>query len=166
VLASEPALRSELRVEFIGPREDGNEQSARRLNLGEVVSFRDPLPHAEALERARAAHILLLVKHDDARYDGLVPGKLYEYIGLRRPILALAPSGEARDVVASLRRGETASPSRPDEIERALRAMIAHYRAGRLEGAYDLSPHPEFDRARIAGDLGALLDRMTGGAPR
>lgn len=166
VVAREPALRSELAVEFIGPREDDNERSAARLGLGDVVTFRDPLPHGEILHTERAAHVLILVKHADPRYDGLVPGKLYEYIGLRRPVLALAPPGEARDVVASLRRGEVASPSNVDEIESALRTMISHYRAGRLDSMYDLSPRPEFDRARLAGDLARVLDRIAdGGAP-
>jgi hypothetical protein len=121
------------------------------------------LPHADVLHKERAAHLLLLVKHADPRYDGLVPGKLYEYIGLQRPVLALAPAGEARDLVASLRRGEVASPSSVDEIERALRTMLAHFRAGRLDTAYDLSPHPEFDRARLAGDLANVLSRVTAG---
>jgi hypothetical protein len=166
VLAAEPALRSEIAVEFIGPREDANERSAARLALSDVATFRDPLPHAEALHAARTAHIVLLVKHSDARYDGLVPGKLYEYIGLRRPILALVPPGEARDLVTSLRRGEVASPSSPDEIERALRTMTAHYRAGRLDTVYDLSPRPELDRARIAGEMAVLLDGVVEGAAR
>ena len=160
VVASDPGLRTGLRVEFIGPREDENELSAARLQLGDVVAFRDPLPHSEILRTERAAHILLLVKHDNPRYDGLVPGKLYEYIGLRRPVLALAPPGEARDLVTSLRRGEVASPSDAGEIERALRAMIAHHRAGTLETAYDLSARPEFDRARLAGDVAAVLDSV------
>jgi glycosyltransferase involved in cell wall biosynthesis len=165
LLADEPSLRSELRVEFIGPREDASERSAAKLNLVDVVHFRDPLPHAETLRTERAAHVLLLVKHADPRYDGLVPGKLYEYVGLRRPVLALAPPGEARDLVTSLRRGEVASPSNAGEIVQALRTMVEHHRAGRLESAYDLSMRPEFDRARLAGDLAALLDSAaTGGA--
>ena len=164
VVATDPALRSGLRVEFIGPREDENELSAARLRLSDVVAFRDPMPHAEILRTERSAHILLLVKHDNPRYDGLVPGKLYEYIGLRRPVLALAPPGEARDLVTSLRRGEVAAPADVDDIERALRAMIAHHRAGALESAYDLSVRPEFDRARLAGDVAAVLDTAVKGA--
>jgi hypothetical protein len=165
VLAAEPALRGEVTVEFIGPREDENERAAQRLHLGDVVAFRDPLRHADALRAQAAAHVLLLIKHADARYDGLVPGKLYEYIGLCRPILALAPPGEARDLVVSLRRGEAASPSRGDDIQRALRVMIDHHRAGRLDAAYDLSARPEFDRRRIAGDLAALLAGLKRGTP-
>ncbi|HET6350078.1 MAG TPA: hypothetical protein VFH88_13445, partial [Candidatus Krumholzibacteria bacterium] len=79
VLSQDSAARGDIVVEFIGPREDENEQSVQRLNLGDVVRFLDPLPHPQTLRAERSAHILLLVKHDDPRYDGLVPGKLYEY---------------------------------------------------------------------------------------
>jgi glycosyltransferase involved in cell wall biosynthesis len=158
IVSSGPSWRRLLKIEFIGPREDENEQSARRLHLEDVVTFRDPLPHAEILREQRAAHILLLVKHDNPRYDGLVPGKLYEYIGLCRPVLGLAPAGEARELIMSLRRGEVAAPSSVDEIETALRVMLAHHRDGGLDAAYDLSPRPEFDRRRLVGGVAAVLD--------
>lgn len=160
VVAADATLRGAIEVQFIGPREDANERSAERLGLSGMVAFQDTMPHAGALRAQRAAHVLLLVKHADSRYDGLVPGKLYEYIGLCRPVLALAPPGEARDLVTSLHRGEVAAPGDVDEIERALRTMIAHWRAGRLESVYDLSPRSEFDRARLAGDLAAALDAV------
>jgi glycosyltransferase involved in cell wall biosynthesis len=162
-LASAPDARGEVAVEFLGPREDANERALSRLGLGDVARFCDTLPHAETLRAERAAHVLLLIKHANPRYDGLVPGKLYEYIGLARPVLALAPPGEARDLVQTLRRGETADPSDVAEIARRLGVMFAHYRAGRLDASYDLSPRPEFDRARLAGELAALLDRVAAG---
>jgi hypothetical protein len=44
--------------------------------------------------------------------------------------------------------------------------MVAHHRAGRLDTVYDLSPRPEFDRARLAGELATVLDRATAGSAR
>ena len=40
------------------------------------------------------------------------------------------------------------------------------HREGRLDTAYDLSPRPECDRARLAGDVAAVLDGIAGAAPR
>lgn len=165
-LARAPEARGAVRAEFLGPREDENERAVDRLGLGEVVRFRDTVSHAETLRIERAAHVLLLIKHANPRYDGLVPGKLYEYIGLRRPVLALAPPGEARTLVESLRRGETAGPADVEGIARALSAMFARHRAGALDAGYDLSPRPEFDRARLAGEMAAVLDRAVSGGRR
>lgn len=160
-LAARPEAREALQVEFLGPREDESERAVTRLHLEQWVRFRDTVPHAETLRTERAAHVLLLIKHADARYDGLVPGKLYEYIGMRRPVLALAPPGEASELVEGLRRGETASPSVVAEIASAIELMFDRHREGALERAYDLSVRPELERARLAGELAAALDRLT-----
>ncbi len=158
-----PQARADVAVEFVGAREDDNERAAARLALGDCVRFRASLAHDEVLRLEKEAHVLLLIKHADSRYDGLVPGKLYEYIGLARPVLALAPAGEARALVESLRRGETVEPSDVEGIARALDTLYTRWRDGSLERAYDLSPRPEFERARQAGELARVLDACTTG---
>lgn len=159
-LARRPDAQGGVDVEFAGAREDENERVLERLGLGACVRFAGSIPHAEALRRERAAHVLLLIKHADPRYNGLVPGKLYEYIGLRRPVLALAPAGEARVLVESLRRGEWADPEDVAAISRAIERMYERHRAGTLDSHYDLSERPEFERSRQAASLAALLDRV------
>jgi glycosyltransferase involved in cell wall biosynthesis len=158
--AARPDARDGVLVEFLGPREDDNERAVERLGVQSSVRFRDTVPHSETLRVERAAHVLLLIKHADPRYDGLVPGKLYEYIGLRRPVLALVPPGEAKDLVVGLRRGATAHPAATDEIARAIGELFDRYRDGSLESACDLSERPELERSRLAGELAGALDEL------
>jgi glycosyltransferase involved in cell wall biosynthesis len=162
-LGSVPEAKNDVRVTFIGARESVNEDLAGLGGLGDVVSFEDNMPHADCVERERSSHVLLLIKHDDGRYNGLVPGKLYEYIGARRPILALAPPGEAADTVTGLRRGEVAGPGDPGEIAAALERIYFAHRGGSLESAYDLVSRPEFSRRAAAESLSRELDLITGG---
>lgn len=157
-LDERPEARGDVDVLFAGAREDRNELAVDELELAGHVRFADTLPHSEALKTQRASHILLLIKHVNPAYDGLVPGKLFEYIGLRRPILALVPAGEARDMVASLRRGETIDPDDPVAIARTLDRLYAMYREGSLDQNYDLSPRRELTRERLAADMASVLD--------
>ncbi|MEJ2722867.1 MAG: glycosyltransferase [bacterium] len=90
-LDANPGAARRCRVMFIGPRESDNDREAERLGLTGVVAFRGAVAHDEALKIEKASHILLLIKHSNPLYDGIVPGKLFEYIGLCRPILALVP---------------------------------------------------------------------------
>jgi glycosyltransferase involved in cell wall biosynthesis len=152
-LGNFPGAKGKVRVTFIGARESANEEMEGIEGIAGAVRFEDNIPHAECVERERGSHALLLIKHDDEKYNGLVPGKLYEYIGARRPILALAPPGEAADTVRDLRRGEVAGPGDPAAVASALERMYKAHSAGTLEGMYDLSPRPEHSRRAAAESL-------------
>jgi glycosyltransferase involved in cell wall biosynthesis len=152
-----PEAKGKVKVSFIGARESANEDRTIMSGLEGIVTFEDNLPHAECIERERSSHVLLLIKHDDARYEGLVPGKLYEYIGARRPILALAPDGEAADIVSGLSRGEVARIGDAEGVATALGKLFSAYSEGKLDSSYDLSPMPELSRRAAAENLSRQL---------
>ena len=155
-----PEIADEVRVVFIGARESANEMWANRFGLGGIVSFEDNLPHPECVRRELGSHVLLLIKHDDERYRGLVPGKLYEYIGARRPILAVAPDGEAARIVMDLHRGEVADVADPGTIAEKVWKMLSLHRNGVLDRSYDLGEAPQFSRRRETERLHAILEEM------
>lgn len=155
-----PDAAGDVDVLFIGAREDANERAVGEMGLSGVVRFADTASHAEALQIEKSSHILLLIKHVNPDYQGLVPGKLYEYIGMRRPILALVPPGEAADIVLSNRRGEVASQETPSEVATAISRLYRHYRSGTLDEAYDLGARPEYTRERLAERMAALFEEV------
>jgi glycosyltransferase involved in cell wall biosynthesis len=160
-LCSVPEARGNIEVVFTGARESANEDLGGLDGIEGAVTFEDNIPHRECICLERRSHVLLLIKHDDERYNGLVPGKLYEYIGARRPILALVPPGESADIVTGLRRGEVAGPGDPGEVAAALERIYLKYVDGTLDGAYDLSPRPEYSRRAAAESLVLELERIT-----
>lgn len=115
------------------------------------------LPHREALERAsRSAVLLGITTREEAGGAGLT-SKLFEYLGLRRPILMLAPPGPARALVEELGAGQTADPSDVPGITRAVGTLYEQWRSGsERTGAPDaLGP---FTRRATAGRVAAALD--------
>ncbi len=149
-----------VRVVFMGPRESGNERWVKDLGLEEQVSFVDNVPHARCVLDETRAHLLLLIKHDDERYRGLVPGKLFEYIGARRPILAIAPEGEAARIVRNYRRGEVVSPGDHEGIAGAIGNFYQLYLDGGINRAYSLEELPALSRRAGAEKLEAVLTEI------
>ncbi|MFQ5510766.1 MAG: glycosyltransferase [Candidatus Krumholzibacteriia bacterium] len=160
-LESHPGARERCRVVFVGPRESENDRYVDALGLSAIVEFRDSVTHAESLKMERRSHILLLLKHVDPAYRGIVPGKLYEYLGARRPILALAPEGEAGDLIRRLGRGEVARQEDEQEIAERIGRMYEKYLRGSLDRDYDLSTIPDCTREGNAGKLADYLDHIT-----
>ncbi len=158
-----PEMEGTCRVDFFGPRESENDAAAEELRLGGVVSFHNTVSHTEALNIERNSHILLLIKHTNPVYDGIVPGKLYEYIGVRRPILALSPEGEASDIVRRFERGEVAPQDDPDRIADRIEKMYGKHRGGTLETDYNLTPVTEYRRDVLTERLAEYLDTLVDG---
>ena len=152
-----PDSRDDVRVIFLGSRESRNEKLAARAGLEGMVFFEDNVPHAECVRRESSSHVLLLLKHDDDRYRGLVPGKLYEYLGARRPVLAVVPEGEAADIVRDNRRGEVAPIGDARAIADRIAKMYGFFLGGSLESSYSLEELPGFTRRRAAARLDEIM---------
>jgi len=79
--------------------EDVYSEQLRQLGLTDIVTLAPYLPYKDALAEQAAADGLLLFQGE--RYDHQIPAKVYEYLRLGRPILALV--GENGDTAALLR---------------------------------------------------------------
>ena len=105
---------------------------AKRLGVEASVEIRPAVPRAEILKVERQADILLECRWIDPAGDGVIPGKLFEYIGARRPILSLgSPTGEAAAIVRDNKLGLVSND--PEEIKAMLvESLAVKARLGRL----------------------------------
>ncbi len=95
-----------------------------KRQLHERVHLHGSMPRNDALSYVASADVALLLTWNDPRDAAVIPGKLYEYIGLRRPILALGYSaGSMAEIVARYGNGRVANA--PEEIVDAINAMEA-----------------------------------------
>jgi hypothetical protein len=85
-----------VRFVLAGPHDAELERVARGL----PVEFAGILPHAEARALQRSADRLLFVRNEGPGYAAMVPGKTYEYLDARRPVVAMVAPGEAADLLA------------------------------------------------------------------
>jgi len=75
-------------------------RAAAKLGVSDCVDVLPAIPRKQILRHERAADILLLLRWANPADDGIIPGKLFEYIGARRPILSIgSTTGEAAEIV-------------------------------------------------------------------
>lgn len=91
-----------------------NAQLDRLERTGVAVVRHQYLPHGESLRLAATADQLLLLLSDEPGAERVVPAKLFEYMALGRPILAICPDGESCDL---LPRDANVNRFDPAEIE-------------------------------------------------
>jgi glycosyltransferase involved in cell wall biosynthesis len=160
LLARRPDLREHLEVEYIGWLTLHNVEVAARYDtperLGSVVRYTGFLPHHEALARMARADALFHVLADEPNKWRVASGKLTEYVGLDRQVIAFVPEGSARDLLRELDWGIVADPTPSgvaDGIERLLRTPRPNRSA---------DPEGRYDRVNLARRLAAVLDSVAG----
>jgi len=119
----------EFRTVFVGRFGDEVRAMFHRPELKGTVEEVGHRPHAESVRYTLGASALLLVVDDVAGSEGIVPGKVFEYLGARRPLLAVAPEGDVADLVRKTEAGVVVDRNDMDTMANTLAAWVAEYRA-------------------------------------
>jgi hypothetical protein len=113
------------------------------------------------------ASALLLLQRYSAHRD-IVPGKTFEYAGVRRPILALVPpDNQTAAILRNHADARLVAPERPEEAAAAVEQLIREHRAGELQAPRVservTAPLTRREQARaLAAILGNLSARSAG----
>lgn len=120
------------------------------------------VPHRESLRYVVCSDLLLLVVDEAEDSHAIVPGKLFEYLGSGKPVLAIAPHGSAVERILQ----ETGAGVVADrhEVEHCASLLQQFYRAWRGEGSPPTQPRPElirrYERRTAAQQLAELLTQV------
>jgi glycosyltransferase involved in cell wall biosynthesis len=159
-LASAGALAS-FRLRFVGRMPTGLDRVIAESGLEKFVECTGFVPHKEGLRYLSGSTLVLLagpVSAGNEALRGNIPGKTFEYLGSRRPILFVGDSHS--DVADLLRPFPNVRIVPPGDVDGARAAVLS------LLGEDDLADHSVFQRfasGSVAGDLAAVLSRASGG---
>lgn len=93
-------LARHIDMRFYGEAIDALPALAERYGVAGQLTVSGPIARSEILRLEQAADVLLLCRWDNPIEDGVIPGKLFEYIGARRPVLVIgSETGEAANIV-------------------------------------------------------------------
>jgi hypothetical protein len=120
------------------------------------------VPHHESLQYLLASDVLLLIIDDAPANKGILTGKLFEYLGARKPILALAPEGDAADLIRDVKAGVVVHPSDVGAIKQALKNYYVRWKNNNLDIAQlDANKIRTFDRRELTKKLGEVFDGLS-----
>lgn len=171
-LVQEEAIRLRFAGVFDYPGYTENADSVREHRLDSVVELLGHLPHASALEAMKRSDILVIVGDTAPGSGDYIPGKLFEYLAIGHPILALSLPGESTRIIEKYRLGVVADPLDLDETKRAVLALYEQWQqqGGRASKEADSASssggdgeRPStaiYERREQARMLGALLDEL------
>ncbi len=154
LFVEKPRLRGRIEAVFLGKFRDENLKLVTRLGLQDCVRVLGYLPHGDCIRELCASDVLWMTVGDDAGS----PGKVYEYIGARKPILGLVPDGYLKSTI--LEAGGTAVPPKDaSAVKCALDEFLVLHEKRQLRGPRE-DVVEKYDRRALTGTLAKIFESL------
>ena len=155
-------LVKHVQLRLIGTIDDATRQCVTESRLQHLVELVDYLPHQESVEQLRTADALFLPLHGlpPGQRSRIVPGKTYEYLAARRPILACLPEGDTRELIERSGNGWCADPCDEAAIADALASLYEAWERGDLDRLQIPSWLRNYERRQLTARLAEAFDEI------
>jgi glycosyltransferase involved in cell wall biosynthesis len=112
--------------------------------------------HEEAVNYQRKSQLLLLAEIDSPQTRGIIPGKLFEYLAAKRPILAIGPEQwEGGEIVKSTNSGIVCNYNSVADLKAVILKWFHLYQQGNLMvSSVNIK---EYNRKTLTAKLAELL---------
>ncbi|MBZ0200411.1 MAG: glycosyltransferase, partial [Ignavibacteriaceae bacterium] len=132
LLEERPDVAADIQLNFVGILRNENKKLIGKLNLHQYVKEYGYLNHRDALSKCMQSDILWMMVGYGRNADTISSGKLYEYFGTKKPILACLPTGALKNAVTEYGASFVTSPNNIDEIKNALLQVYELYKQDAL----------------------------------
>ncbi len=159
LLEENPNYRNKLELHFQGGLDHQTLLLIERFKLQENVKDYGYVNHKIAVKNIMKADVLWLMVGHMNHSDKVTVGKMFEYFGTNKPILALVPDGGTRTLLEEYGAYYIAKPNSKNEIKLELKKMFKDFE----NKTFPIANNEfvvQYDRRRIAGELAHLFSEV------
>lgn len=148
-------------IRIYGPRQQWINKKISNLGLEDVVIQHGLIPREDALKKQRSSQLLLLLQWDHPEERGIYPGKLFEYLAAKRPIIAIG--GPENSVVSQLL-NSTGAGTHIHQVQYLKDRIRDYYQEHQKKGyvGYDADENElnKYSQQNMAKKFSILLDNV------
>ncbi len=127
-------FKNDLQLKFAGALSEEVKQSLENFALIGNCEILGYVSHSEALQLQNKSQVLLLVEINSAETRAIIPGKIFEYLAARRPIIALGPKeSDIEGIIAETKSGKFFSYWDDDELKAEILQLYKGFKNGHLK---------------------------------
>lgn len=150
----------DLKIRLIGPVDFGVIERLRFHRLEQYLEHRPNVSHSESLAMQRTTPVLLLVANNGGNVKGILTGKFFEYLGAKRPVLAIGETGSNLEEIVQLTACGTFAGYEDEQLVSA--TLSEWYRRFRQNRLHMEPQHTDrFSSGTIVKQLLALIEKAS-----
>ena len=157
-------VRENIEVVFVGNYGKETPFLVKKFGLEGNVRFVKYVPHKKGLEfMVNSQALLLLITIEGSKGEGILTGKLFEYLASRKPIIAVAPkNGLAANIIKSANAGTIIPPKDVQGIKLAILDFYKKWKNERLDSTTgSLENIMQYDRRVLTQRLAQIFEKIT-----
>lgn len=132
LLVENPAVGENIRLLFIGYLRKENQKLIKQLKLESFVTEYGYLDHLETIQKLFMSDILWMMVGKGKSAETVSSGKLYEYFGIRKPIIACLPDGALKIAAKEYKASFITEPDNVNQIKNTILEVYKLFKQGNL----------------------------------
>jgi len=133
IISENEAFRNVFQLNLIGVVGQDVLNCINDNGLKLYTRIKEYVTHEEAVNYQRSSQLLLLAEIDSPHTRGIIPGKLFEYLAAKRPILAIGPEHwEGGEIVKSTNSGVVCNYNSVADLKALILNWFHLYQEGNL----------------------------------
>jgi len=159
-LCKDEVFSKDLEIKFIGQVAPIAIDELTQAGLQSNLNLIENLPHAKVVIELMKSQALLLPLNDTPNIDGVVPGKLYEYIGARRPIICIGKlDGDAAKIINETDSGSVSDFNDVATLTKIIKDYYQEFKNDSLN--IESKDYEKYSRSRLAGQISEELNKIS-----
>ncbi len=151
-------FRDDVLFLLIGVIQNDSLDYVNSLNLNPYLEVINYKPYFESLKYIKGANLLLLITGELIYNKYLHTLKLFDYMGVKRPILALTTDGALKNVIEEYSLGTAVNNDNIREIEKAIYKYYIDFKL--KKDIFNPKDCSVFHRKNVTKELSELLDHI------
>lgn len=156
LIIEDKSFASDFQLQLAGVVSDEVIKSIKNHGLSKHLKNVGYISHNQALDVQRKSQVLLVLEIDSIETRAIIPGKIFEYLAARRPILALGPKeSDMEFIINQTGTGAFFDYNKEAEIRETLLLWYQKFKEGEL--AQDSADIEYFSRKNLTKNLAEVL---------